>query len=250
MEGLSLLQMLLSVLSGVIVGFSLGMIGGGGSILAVPLLIYLVGFNYPHMAIGTTALSVSINAFLNIIPHARKKNFDLRTGAFFSVFGTGGVLLGNQLGLMTPGNRLLFLFGILMIFVAIYMLKRPQVSLGKRSYSKLAVSAFLVGFASGYFGIGGGFLITPTLMYVGGLEITKAIGTSLLSVGTFGMVTAIRYYISNKLNVFVSLLFIAGGVFGGWGGAKLSTSLPKKTMIKIFASVLIVIGFYVIYKSY
>ncbi|MEM4090843.1 MAG: TSUP family transporter, partial [Thermoplasmatales archaeon] len=65
-------QIILSVISGLIVGFSLGLIGGGGSILAIPLLIYLVGFDHPHIVIGTTALVVSINAFLNLVPHAQK----------------------------------------------------------------------------------------------------------------------------------------------------------------------------------
>ncbi|MGC9091045.1 MAG: sulfite exporter TauE/SafE family protein [Fervidicoccaceae archaeon] len=250
MEVLTPFQMILSVISGTFVGFSLGLIGGGGSILAVPLLIYFVGFNHPHMAIGTTALSVSLNAFLNVFPHARKKNFDLRLGAFFSVFGTAGVLIGNQLGLMTPGGKLLFLFGILMIVVAIYMLKRPTPPEGKRSYPKLALFALIVGFAAGYFGIGGGFLITPALMYVGGLNIAKAIGTSLLSIGTFGMVTAVRYYLSGQLNPLISFLFIAGGFFGGLGGAKVSTSLPKRTLTKIFSLVLILIGLYVIYRSW
>jgi len=249
-DGLSAVQIVLSVFSGSIVGFSLGLIGGGGSILAIPLLIYLVGFNQPHMAIGTTALSVSINAFLNIIPYARKRAFDLKIGILFSIVGIAGVLLGSQLSLMTPGEKLLLFFGFLIIFVAIYMLKRPQASTGELSYAKLSLFSLMVGFASGYFGIGGGFLITPTLMYVGGLDISRAIGTSLLSVGTFGLVTAIRYYISGQLNIFISMLFILGGIAGGWGGAKLSMSLPKRTLTKIFALVLIAVGLYVIYRSY
>ncbi|MEZ0345673.1 MAG: sulfite exporter TauE/SafE family protein [Infirmifilum sp.] len=250
MEGLTVVQMLLSVLSGSMVGFSLGLIGSGGSILAVPLLIYLVGFDYPHMAIGTTALSVAVNAFINIIPHARKGNFDLKAGAVFSTVGVGGVLLGNRLGLLTPGSRLLFLFGGVMIAVAVYMLKSPQLSSGKEgSLKSLALFAFLVGLASGYFGIGGGFLIAPALMYAGGLDISRAIGTSLFSVGTFGTVTALSYYLSGQLNLEISLLFIAGGVFGGWGGARLSTSMPKDILRKIFAAVLILAGLYVMYRT-
>lgn len=99
------LQMILSVISGLIVGFSLGLIGGGGSILAIPLLIYFVGFNYPHVVIGTTALAVSINAFLNLIPHARKKHVNLRKGVIFSISGVAGVLIGAELGLLTPGKN-------------------------------------------------------------------------------------------------------------------------------------------------
>jgi len=72
------LQMVLFIISGLIVGFSLGLIGGGGSIFAIPLLIYFVGYDHPHIVIGTTALAVSINAFLNIIPHARKNMWYLK----------------------------------------------------------------------------------------------------------------------------------------------------------------------------
>ncbi|MEM3410325.1 MAG: sulfite exporter TauE/SafE family protein [Fervidicoccaceae archaeon] len=252
MYELSAIQLALSIFSGVIVGFSLGLIGGGGSILAVPLLIYVVGFNFPHMAIGTTAFSVAVNALINIVPHAMKRNFDLKIGAIFSLAGTAGVLLGNQLGLLTPGKRLLFLFGGLMIFVAIYMLKRGDfvAKSGSRSLAKLILFSLLVGFASGYFGIGGGFLIAPTLMFVGGLDISKAIGTSLLSVGTFGLITALRYYISGQLDPLISALFIVGGIFGGWWGSRLSVSLPKEILRKIFAAVLIVVGIYIMYSSW
>ncbi|MFP3318605.1 MAG: sulfite exporter TauE/SafE family protein, partial [Thermoplasmata archaeon] len=112
------LQMILSIISGLIVGFSLGLIGGGGSILAIPLLIYFVGYDHPHIVIGTTALAVSINALLNLIPHARKKHVIFKKGIIFSIPGIFGVLVGAELGLLTPGKKLLFIFAILMIIIA------------------------------------------------------------------------------------------------------------------------------------
>ncbi|MGC8620287.1 MAG: TSUP family transporter, partial [Thermoplasmata archaeon] len=114
MFDITTIQIILSIISGVIVGFSLGLIGGGGSILAIPLLIYFVGFDHPHIVIGTTALAVSINAFLNLVPHAKKKNVNFRKGVLFSIPGIIGVLIGAELGLLTPGNKLLFIFAILM----------------------------------------------------------------------------------------------------------------------------------------
>ncbi|MGC9123215.1 MAG: sulfite exporter TauE/SafE family protein [Thermoplasmata archaeon] len=255
MFDLSLIQIILSIISGLIVGFSLGLIGGGGSILAIPLLIYLVGYNHPHTVIGTTALAVGINAYLNLIPHARKNNVKFKPGIIFSIFGVFGVLLGAQLGLITPGKKLLFLFAIVMIIIAINMYRKKCPSnvnekINKKpNYYLLILYAFLVGFASGYFGIGGGFMIVPSLMYGAGLNILNAIGTSLLSVGTFGITTAIRYSISGKINIFITILYISGGIFGGWIGAHFAHRVPRMLLTKIFAIIIIIVAIYMIYEN-
>ncbi len=250
------LQAILSIISGLLVGFTLGMIGGGGSILAIPLLIYFVGFDHPHMAIGTTALAVGVNAYLNLIPHTLKKNVNYKTGAIFTIPGIVGVLLGSELGLLTPGKDLLFFFGFLMIAIAAYMLKRKCVDASNvqriisRSYPKLLSTGFAVGFASGYFGIGGGFLIVPGLLFGGGLNIIQAVGTSLMSVGTFGVLTAIRYSFSGELDLIISGLFIAGGIFGGWMGARIASKVPKRRLTQIFAVIVIMVALYIIYQNF
>ena len=124
-------QIFLSIISGVLVGFSLGLIGGGGSILAIPLLIYFVGFDHPHIVIGTTALAVGVNAYLNLIPHTLKKHVNYKIGLEFTIPGIAGVLIGSELGLLTPGNDLLFFFSFLMIGIAVYMLKRKCIDLSE-----------------------------------------------------------------------------------------------------------------------
>ena len=250
------LQIILSIISGILVGFSLGLIGGGGSILAIPLLIYFVGYDHPHLVIGTTALAVGINAYLNLIPHTLKKNVNYRTGVIFTVPGIIGVLIGSELGLLTPGTFLLFFFGFLMIAIALYMLKRKCVDISERgrkvskSYLILILTGITVGFASGYFGIGGGFLIVPGLLFDGGLNIIQAVGTSLMAVGTFGVVTAARYAISGDLNIIISVLFILGGVLGGWIGARYASRVPKRRLTQIFAIIVIVVAIYIIYQNY
>lgn len=252
---MSSLQLLLSLVAGFIVGFSLGLIGGGGSILAIPLLIYFVGFDHPHLAIGTTALAVGVNAYLNLIPHARKGHVDLKVGALFSLPGVVGVLVGSELGLLTPGTKLLFIFAILMIVIAAYMLKRKCIDTSVNpqkkdlDLKKLTGIGALVGFASGYFGIGGGFLIVPGLIFSAGFNIIQAVGTSLFAVGTFGVVTAARYAISGDLNLTISLLFIIGGVFGGWAGAHFSSKMPKRTLTRVFAVIIIVVAIYMLYMN-
>lgn len=256
---LELIQYLLVLLSGILVGFVLGLIGGGGSILAVPLLIYFVGYDYPHLVIGTTALAVGINAFLNLIPHAKEGHTNVKIGTVFSIPGIIGVLTGAQLGLITPGTELLFLFALLMIAIALTMLIRQrskaeagerEVKLTGKSEARIALTGGLVGFGSGYFGIGGGFMIVPGLIYAAGLGITEAIGTSLMSVGTFGLVTATRYGLSGDLNYIISLIFIAGGILGGWIGSRLTTKVRRNTLITIFSSVVIIVAAYMLYINF
>ena len=111
-----------ALLSGSGVGFTLGLIGGGGSILATPLLLYVVGMAQPHLAIGTSALAVAANAFLTLIGHAKAGNVRWRCAIVFAVVGIVGALAGSSLGKAVDGQRLLFLFALLMIVVGIHML--------------------------------------------------------------------------------------------------------------------------------
>lgn len=119
---MTILQWILTIASGGIIGFTLGLIGGGGSILAVPLLLYVVGMKDPHIVIGSTALAVSINAFLNLIPHSRAGHVHLRPAIVFAIPGVVGALFGSYLGKLLPSKQLLFLFALLMIFMAIKMI--------------------------------------------------------------------------------------------------------------------------------
>ena len=119
---------LLSLMSGVIVGFSLGLFGGGGAIPATPLLIYVVGVEDPHVAIGTSALAVSINADTNLLHHARKRNVKFGEGLAFAIPGVVGTIIGSQLGLLTPPSSLILLFALLMLVMAVKMLVNRPIS--------------------------------------------------------------------------------------------------------------------------
>ena len=125
--------------------------------------------------------------------------------------------------------------------------ENPVVQPGKRRTWKIIAMGFLVGFASGYFGIGGGFLIVPGLIYAAGLNIVEAVGTSLISVGAFGIVTSLRYAMGGYVLPLISVLFVAGGVAGGWAGARLASSVPRRTLSRIFAVIVILVAAYMIY---
>jgi uncharacterized protein len=251
-----MILMALAVLSGALVGFSLGLVGGGGSILATPLLLYVVGVNEPHIAIGTSALAVSVNAYLNFLSYIRTGAVRWRSAIIFALIGSIGALAGSTLGKALDANRLLFLFGILMLIVGLLMLRprRPKAvqpdSTKPRSLLQVAV-AFGVGITAGFFGIGGGFLIVPGLVFSTGMPILNAIASSLLAVGSFGLTTAVNYAVSGLVDWPVAVQFIAGGLIGGLGGIRLAGKLAghKNALNIAFAALIFIVAAYVLYRS-
>src|SRR3982074_2007498 len=215
--------------SGALVGFSLGLVGGGGSILATPLLLYVVGVAQPHVAIGTGALAVSVNAFASLAGHARAGNVRWRCAVIFAA------VRGSSLGKLVDGNRLLFLIGLIMIAVGAMMLRPRRENAAAEREANLATClltaavALLAGMASGFFGIGGGFLIVPGLILATRMPMIKAVGSSLLAVGTFGLATAINYSLSGLVDWRIAGEFIVGGIAGGLAGMLLANPPPAGT---------------------
>jgi uncharacterized membrane protein YfcA len=245
----------LALLSGVLVGFSLGLIGGGGSILAVPLLLYVVGVESPHVAIGTSALAVAVNAFANLVPHARAGHVRWRPAVLFALVGVAGAAVGSSLGKRLDGNKLLALFALLMIIIALLMQRRraapAQAAAGHAASLKIAGTGFGVGALSGFFGIGGGFLIVPGLLFAAGIPIIDAIGSSLLAVGAFGLTTALNYAASGLVDWLVALYYVIGGIAGGWAGARLAAHLSRQRMLlhRVFGGVLAAVALYMLARS-
>lgn len=252
----------LALASGVLVGFTLGLIGGGGSILATPLLLYVVGVSQPHVAIGTGALAVAVNAFANFASHWRAGNVRWGSAVMFALFGVIGALGGSTLGKAFDGDRLMFLFAILMIVVGILMLRSGQreriedgtdlpVTSPPAFMVKLAVVALMVGAMSGFFGIGGGFLIVPGLLFATRMPLINAIGTSLFAVGAFGLATAANYALSGLVDWTIASEYIAGGILGGWLGTRLSCRLSNYNGIlnRIFATMIFAVSAYILYRT-
>jgi uncharacterized membrane protein YfcA len=255
------LQFVLAILCGVLVGFTLGLIGGGGSIMATPLLLYVVGLQ-PHVAIGTGAFAVSVNAFINFAGHAWSRNVQWRPAILFAVFGVAGAAMGSSLGKTFDAQRLLFLFAVLMVVVGVLILRRAAgrgemgAALRDRSASgalaKIAAAALLVGTLSGFFGIGGGFLIVPGLLLSTQMPMILAVGSSLLAVGSFGLTTAINYAVSGLVDWLVAAEYIGGGIIGGFLGMRLSIYLaPRRAALnKTFAGFVFVVAAYMLYRNF
>jgi uncharacterized membrane protein YfcA len=230
------LHHLLAVASGSLVGFTLGLIGGGGSILAVPLLVYVVGVPSTHVAIGTSAIAVGAAAAVNLAGHARSGMVKWRCALVFAAAGIAGAATGAHVGKMVDGSRLLLLFGVLMVVVGALMLRPrrtggdPGVRLTRDTAPRLLPLllglGFLVGALSGFFGIGGGFLIVPGLIGATAIPLINAIGSSLVSVTAFGFTTAASYAMSGLIDWPVAGLFIGGGALGGLAGTRLAHTSP------------------------
>jgi len=252
---------LAALVSGGVIGLILGLVGGGGSILAVPLLIYGVGIRSPHAAIGTAAVAVTANALASLIGHARAGRVKWRCASVFAASGMIGAGLGAELGKAFDGKRLLVLFGLVMIGVGLSMLRKrrtveaPNVRLTRDTAAtllpRLVPIGMGVGLAAGFFGIGGGFLIVPGLVVATAMPLPFAIGTSLVVVSALGLTTATSYALSGLVDWGVTALLVAGGVGGTIAGIALGKLLGtrKGLLERGFAAMVMAIGAYITASS-
>jgi uncharacterized protein len=250
-----------AIASGGVIGLILGLVGGGGSILAVPLLIYIVGIGSPHAAIGTAAVAVTANAIASLIGHARAGRVKWRCAGVFAVSGMIGAALGAELGKAVDGKRLLVLFGLLMVGVGLSMLRKrrtaeaPDVRLTRASAATLLPRLVLiglgVGLTAGFFGIGGGFLIVPGLILATAMPLPYAIGTSLVIVSALGLTTTMSYAMSGLVDWTITGLLVTGGAGGTVAGIVLGRVLGtrKGLLERGFAAVVIAVGGYVAISS-
>lgn len=253
----SLAQTLLSIASGTLVGCSLGLIGGGGSVLGVPLMVYLVGVGDPHVAIGTSALGVAVNAALSLADHARAGSVKWRCGAMYAAAGVAGAWLGSSLGKIVNGEHLLFLFALVMIAIGIVMLRQrgnpgePGAECTVAKAPKVLGYGLVTGMFSGFFGIGGGFLIVPGLLRSTGMPMLNAVGTSLVAVTAFGLTTAVSYAASGFIQWGLAAAFIAGGVLGSALGARIARRLAKETgrLAILFAVIVFAVASYMLART-
>jgi uncharacterized membrane protein YfcA len=254
---ISAVQGVLGLASGALVGFSLGLVGGGGSILAVPLMVYVVGVPDAHLAIGTSAIAVAANAAVNLSNHARGGTVRWSCALPFAAAGIIGAFAGSVFGKILDGQKLLFLFAILMLVIAALMLKtRARIGLldVRMDWSNLPAIVGLglaTGTLSGFFGIGGGFLIVPALMLATGMSIMNAVSSSLVAVTAFGLTTAASYAWSDLISWGLAGLFIAGGIVGGLIGTRSARHLSERrgALNSVFATVIIAVALYMLARN-
>lgn len=252
---------LLALLSGALIGLVLGLVGGGGSVLAVPLLVYLVGVASPHQAIGTAAIAVALNALASLVGHWRAGTVKWRCAGVFAAAGMSGAALGAELGKAFDGEKLLALFGLLMIGVGVTMLRKrqfaplPDVHLTRDTAGhllpRLVPIGLAVGLMAGFFGIGGGFLIVPGLMLATAMPMANAVGTSLVAVTALGLTTALSYAASGYVDFTLAAILIAGGLAGAVGGIALGRRMAdiRGALEATLGIGVILVGIYVVTRS-
>ncbi|MGE4480197.1 sulfite exporter TauE/SafE family protein [Acidocella sp.] len=254
---LDTVQYVLGAGSGGLVGFTLGLIGGGGSVLAVPLLVYLVRVPNPHIAIGTSALAVAANAIISLASHARAKTVIWQCGGVYAAAGIVGALAGSTLGKAIDGQKLLFLFALLMLLIGVIMLRGrgnsgvEGATCNRENAPKVLSFGFGTGLFSGFFGIGGGFLIVPGLIASTRMPMLNAVGTSLVAVTAFGLTTALNYAFSGMVDWGLAAMLIGGGFIGSIAGAATARRLAgdRGMLATIFVGVVFIVAFYMLWRS-
>ncbi len=276
-------MLLLTILCGVAVGVSLGLTGGGGSMLAVPLLIYGLDVQ-PQTAVSVSLAAVGATSFAGTVQRLLHGLVELKTGLLFAASGVVGVPLGTWFGTQMSASLLLVLFAGMMLTVAMRMWMnattapnqvielnlaaneillpmRPngpacrrdaqgQLPLNSRCTAVLLISGVATGFLSGLFGVGGGFVIVPALVLLTSLDIHRAVGTSLFVMALVSGAGVITHLISGRsVPLEIVVPFAVGGMaglgIGFWGSRRLSPVLLQK----IFAAVIVAVAVYVISRS-
>lgn len=248
---------LTALASGAVVGALLGLFGGGGSVLATPLLLYVVGMRDPHLAIGTSAAAVSVNAAANLIGHWRGGRVKWPCASVFAAAGLAGSFLGSSIAKLIDGQRLLLFFAFAMAAIAISMMRRPRsegdpdVHITWPLVRRLAPLGVLTGAAAGFFGIGGGFLIVPGLMAATGMTLANAAASSLVSVALFGAATSFNYALSGWVDWKIAGVFMVGGAVGGIVGVRGAALLAGRALLarRLFAALVLLVAAYVAWRA-
>ena len=225
--------------------------------LAVPLMVYVVGVPDPRIAIGTSAVAVATNAAINLSNHARGGTVLWPCALVFAAAGIAGAFGGSILGKMVDGQKLLALFALVMLLIAMLMLKTrariglTDVRMNRANLPPLVGLGLATGSLSGFFGIGGGFLIVPALMLATGMPILNAVSSSLVAVTAFGLTTAFSYAWSGFVSWQLAGVFITGGIAGGLAGSRAARSLSERrgALNIVFAVVIIAVALYMLARN-
>lgn len=232
------------------IGLSLGLLGGGGSILTVPLLTYVAGMD-PKEAIAASLFVVGVTSVVSTLPHARLGNVQWRTGLIFGAASMVGAFLGGLAGGRIPGVVLMIAFALMMIATAGAMLRgRKKVAgTGEKKHlplGKILAEGLVVGLVTGLVGAGGGFLVVPALALLGGLAMPVAVGTSLLVISMKSFAGLAGYLTSVSLDWPLILAVTGMAVIGALIGARLTRVVPEQALRKGFGVFVLVMGFVVL----
>lgn len=234
-----------------VVGITLGALGGGGSILTVPILAYVAGMS-PREAIASSLFVVGVTSLVSVFTHARKGNVRWRTGILFGIAAMAGGFLGGIAGGVIPGTILMIGFAIMMLATATAMIRGKRTEpLGtapttnhpqNHSLLRISLVGLAVGGVTGIVGAGGGFLVVPVLALLGGLSMSAAVGTSLLVIVMKSFAAFSGYLSFVDLDWGVILAVTISAVVGSFLGVPLATKIPERALRQSFGWFVLLMG--------
>ena len=251
---------LIAIAAGLLIGISLGALGGGGSILTVPALVYLLGQS-AHQAVTGSLLVVGIAAVTGAVAHARAGRVELRAGAIFGGLGLAGSYAGSLASAAAPASWLLAGFGLLMLAVAVLMMarrrgdsrpvRRGAPARGARHTIAVAAAATGVGLVTGFFGVGGGFVVVPVLVLVLGFDMPAAAGTSLvvIAVNSAAALAARAGHASLALDWPVIAAFTVAAMIGALAGSSLAGRASPQWLNAAFTVLIVLVAGYTLTRS-
>lgn len=242
-------MILAAVIAALMMGFVLGLLGGGGSILAVPVLVYLLELE-PKVAIATSLLVVGATSAGALIGHARAGRIDWRVGTIFALFAMVGAFGGGRAAAFVSGGLLLVAFALLMLVTSAAMLRaRPQpadCTPRRGSVWKVALEGLAVGFVTGLVGAGGGFLVVPALVLLGGLDMKTAVGTSLLVIAMKSAAGFVGFAGHVEVDYAIALPFVVAAVIGSLAGARAARGIDSGRLRTVFGWFVLAMGVFVL----
>ncbi|MEH0822674.1 MULTISPECIES: sulfite exporter TauE/SafE family protein [unclassified Micromonospora] len=240
----------LTLAGAVLIGVTLGLLGGGGSILAVPLLVYVADLPAKE-AIATSLLVVGVTSAVGVLPHARANRVRWRTGLIFGLAGMTGAYAGGRLAEFVPAGVLLTGFALMMLATAVAMLRGRRSAEGRPVPHELPMlrvvgDGVVVGLVTGLVGAGGGFLVVPALALLGGLPMPVAVGTSLVVIAMKSFAGLAGYLSSVQIHWGLAAGVTAAAVVGSLLGGRLAGRIPADLLRRGFGWFVVVMGVFVL----
>ncbi|QPK63359.1 sulfite exporter TauE/SafE family protein [Methylomonas sp. LL1] len=255
--------MLMTLSLSMIIGLLLGLLGGGGSILTVPMLVYLLHVE-PKTAITTSFVVVGLSSLMALIPHARRHSVCWKSGVFFGLSGMAGAFAGGRLASYFSADLLMSLFGLISFSTGLLMLRGSAIPPNSSSnstkapvsvcplrvpYLRVLFDGFFVGGVTGMVGVGGGFLIVPALTLLVGLPMQGAVGTSLFIIVMNALAGLAGYSQHAVLDLSLITIVTSGALVGSAMGAIVSGYLKPAWLRRGFGLMVVAVGIYVLSQS-
>ena len=247
-------MMILALILSLLIGVALGLLGGGGSILTTPILIYALGVD-TKPAIATSLVVVGITSLAAVLQHARAGNVVWKTGLVFGAAGMVGAYLGGFVATWVPETVLMLLFAFMMLATAVAMFrgrKAPEVGAVHADHPvwKIVAEGISVGVVTGLVGAGGGFLVVPALALLGGLPMQKAVGTSLLVIAMKSFAGYAGHAAHVSIDFQLAALVSGAAVVGSFGGSAIASRVPPDLLRRGFAVFVLVMAVFVLYPQF